>query len=87
MLINLVLPIHRKNYHIHAILFLKSGNYEFGDNYRYTDNTFNFLGLSARSYNSFNAAANEAGLSRFYAGIHYLPSLRAGAIKGSRIAT
>ncbi|MEO5947911.1 MAG: vanadium-dependent haloperoxidase [Chitinophagaceae bacterium] len=60
---------------------------EFGDNYHYTDHTFDFLGLPARSYNSFNAAANEAGLSRFYAGIHYLPSLTAGAIKGSRIAT
>ncbi len=58
---------------------------EFGENYQYTDHTFDFLGLPARSYNSFDAAANEAGLSRFYGGIHYLPSLAAGADKGTEI--
>ncbi|MEO5947567.1 MAG: vanadium-dependent haloperoxidase [Chitinophagaceae bacterium] len=58
---------------------------EFGGNYHYTDNTFNFLGLTARSYNSFYDAATEAGLSRFYGGIHYLPSLSAGTNKGNRI--
>ncbi|MEO7446251.1 MAG: vanadium-dependent haloperoxidase, partial [Ferruginibacter sp.] len=60
---------------------------EFGDNYSYTDHSFDFLGLPARSYNSFNDAATEAGLSRFYGGIHYLLSLSAGTDKGNRIVS
>lgn len=58
---------------------------EFGKSYQYTDHSFDFLGLPARSYNSFNEAAAEAGQSRFYAGIHYLPSLTAGNSKGTAI--
>ncbi len=58
---------------------------EFGHNYQYTDHTYDYLGLPARSYNSFIDAVNEAGMSRFYAGIHYLPTLAAGNSKGASI--
>lgn len=58
---------------------------EFGDNYSFTDNTYDFIGLPARNYNSFNDAATDAGDSRVYAGLHYRPSVAAGKIKGSAV--
>lgn len=45
----------------------------FGENYKFTDSTHLDLdlGLGSRSYSSFYEAAEEAGLSRIYGGIHY----------------
>jgi hypothetical protein len=47
---------------------------EFGDQYAFTDYTHDELdlGLSPRSYDSFYQAAEEAGMSRLYGGIHYM---------------
>lgn len=59
---------------------------EFGNNYSFTDHTYDFLSLPARSYNSFYDAASEAGQSRIYAGLHYPSSIAAGAIQGSAVA-
>jgi hypothetical protein len=47
----------------------------FGKNYAFTDHTYDFLGYSPRSYSSLEAAAIECGKSRFYGGIHYLPTI------------
>jgi hypothetical protein len=58
----------------------------FGANYQFTDNSYNQLGFSPRSYASFEAAANEAALSRLYAGIHYRPSNEAGLALGKKVA-
>jgi hypothetical protein len=46
-----------------------------GKNYAFTDHTYDFRGFSPRSYDSFEAAAIEAGESRRYGGIHYLPTI------------
>lgn len=43
----------------------------FGSNYHYTDTPYNLMGFKPRSYNSFEEAAVEAGMSRLYAGLHY----------------
>jgi hypothetical protein len=58
---------------------------EFGDNYAFTDNSYNFLSLPARNYRSFSHAATEAGESRVFGGIHYRFSLAAGSKLGSAV--
>jgi len=64
----------------------------FGDNYAFTDSTFNGLvtpqgvTLSPRSYTSFRAAGEEAGWSRLYGGIHYRQSIEAGFWQGRKVA-
>lgn len=73
--------------------------YIFGDNYAFTDSTFNGLfiqtagapagtgiTLSPRSYNSFLQAGEEAGWSRLYAGIHYRKSIEVGFWQGKKVA-
>jgi hypothetical protein len=57
----------------------------FGENYRFTDNTQEDLGLEARTYNSFNEAAEEAAISRLYGGIHYRPAIEIGLAQGKCI--
>lgn len=53
----------------------------------FTDHTYDYMGLPARTYNSFRAIGEEAGRSRFYAGIHYKPSIDTGLIQGRKVAT
>jgi hypothetical protein len=57
----------------------------FGDNFRYTDSTENEFGLPARNYKSFKQAAQEAAISRFYGGIHYMPSIINGTDEGRKL--
>lgn len=59
---------------------------EFGDNYAFTDDSYIFLPLPARSYRSFYDAASEAGESRVFGGIHFRPSIDAGAKLGTAVA-
>lgn len=51
----------------------------------FTDHTYDYLGLAARTYTSLRAIGEEAGQSRLYAGIHYQPSIDAGIIQGRKI--
>ena len=44
----------------------------FGDNFSFTDTTEVAYGLGQRKYNSFIHASEEAAISRFYGGIHYM---------------
>ncbi|HEY5409015.1 MAG TPA: hypothetical protein VIJ92_18125, partial [Ginsengibacter sp.] len=46
------------------------------------DNSYVFRGWPARTYNTLFAAAEEAGISRLYGGIHYLPSINMGLLLG-----
>ncbi len=57
----------------------------FGKNYAFTDHSYDVIGMSPRSFTSFDAAAKEAGLSRLYAGIHYEPSIEAGYQQGRKV--
>ncbi|MDQ3550978.1 MAG: vanadium-dependent haloperoxidase [Bacteroidota bacterium] len=59
---------------------------EFGDNYAFTDDTYNFISLPARDFNSFHHAALDAGESRILAGIHYRPSVAAGQKLGIAVS-
>ena len=53
--------------------------------YSYVDSSEMYIGIPARSFKSFREAASEASLSRFYGGIHYLPSLDNGILQGAEI--
>jgi hypothetical protein len=56
-----------------------------GENYSFTDHTYDFLGYPPRNYSSFHEAGVESGISRRYGGIHYLPSIETGLIKGEEV--
>ncbi len=56
----------------------------FGKNYSFTDHTYDNT-YGARSFNSFEDCAKEAGRSRLLAGIHYSPSIAVGLKQGKQI--
>lgn len=66
----------------------------FGDNQPFTDHTFDYLYnagadpllFKSRTYPNFRAIAEEAGLSRLYAGIHYRNSIEQGLKQGKVVA-
>lgn len=56
-----------------------------GDNFRYTDTVEVKFGLPSRDFSSFNQAADEAGMSRFYGGIHFIDGIMKGREQGIRV--
>ena len=61
-------------------------NAVFGASTAFTDNTHNDRGWGPRSFTSFEAAANEAALSRLYAGIHFRSGVEGGQAQGQCVA-
>ena len=59
----------------------------FGDNFHYEDDTEEQFGLPARSFTSFNEAAEEAAMSRLYGGIHYRAAIEEGLIQGRNLGS
>jgi membrane-associated phospholipid phosphatase len=59
----------------------------FGSNFAFTDTGDPTLHLPARSYTSFDQAANEAGFSRIVGGIHFAFDNTAGLAQGRQVAT
>jgi hypothetical protein len=57
----------------------------FGKNFSFTDSTEVEFGIPPRDFNSFYDASKEAGISRFYGGIHYLPAVNYGLEIGKEI--
>lgn len=58
----------------------------FGDNFHFTLRTYDYLGLPARSYNSFYEMGKEMADSRVYAGIHYQASCDKGRQLGEAVS-
>ena len=54
----------------------------FGDNFTFVDSTELEFGLPSREFTSFKQAAEEAAISRFYGGIHYMPAIENGFKEG-----
>ncbi len=54
--------------------------------FTFTDSSQAYLNMPLRTYNSFSAAAQEASISRYYGGIHFMPALNNGAKHGTAIA-
>jgi hypothetical protein len=58
----------------------------FGDNCAFQDTSdLRYIGMQ-RHFDSFIQAANEASVSRFYGGIHYLNSVNVGADQGKQVS-
>jgi hypothetical protein len=57
----------------------------FGESFAFTDSTEIEFGLGARSFTSFKHAADEAAVSRFYGGIHYVPACEIGKVEGAAL--
>lgn len=57
----------------------------FGDNVSYTDTVELPFGLAPRSFHSFREAANEATISRFYGGIHFMDAINEGQKQGRKV--
>jgi hypothetical protein len=57
----------------------------FGNRFKYTDTVEVRFGLEARTYSSFEEAAEEAGISRFYGGIHFMDAIENGQIQGNAV--
>lgn len=57
----------------------------FGDGFAFEDTTEVEYGLPARSFPSFNVAAEEAAVSRLYAGIHYRMAIEEGLKQGRQV--
>ena len=59
--------------------------YFLGDNFSFIDSTETYIGLPARPFGSFRAAAAEARISRLYGGIHFRDAIENGGEQGRRI--
>lgn len=59
----------------------------FGDNFSFSDSTEMRYGLPPRSFTSFRKAANEAAISRFYGGIHFMDAIENGLKQGERVGS
>lgn len=57
----------------------------FGDNFNFLDDTETIYGLPIRPFSSFNAAAQEAAISRMYGGIHYRAAVEIGIGQGIKV--
>jgi len=57
----------------------------FGDDFSFLDDTETIYGLPIRSFSSFNAAAQEAAISRMYGGIHYRAAVEVGIGQGIKV--
>jgi hypothetical protein len=58
----------------------------FGDKFAFQDTSdLRYIGMQ-RHFESFVQAANEASISRYYGGIHYVNSVNAGANQGKKVS-
>jgi hypothetical protein len=57
----------------------------FGENISFRDSTERGWGWPDRTFNSFRQAADEAGMSRFYGGIHYRRSIEVAKEQGNKV--
>jgi hypothetical protein len=57
----------------------------FGENFVYKDSVEVSYGLPSRTFRSFNEAAAEAAISRFYGGIHFTDAITNGQDQGKNV--
>ena len=85
----LTTPAHPEYSSAHSSLSVASAGVLqnlFGNSGNFTDHTYDYLNYAPRTYATFYDIAVEAGLSRFYAGIHYKRSIQLGLLQGERVA-
>jgi hypothetical protein len=72
----------------HSVVSMTSATiltHYFGDNFTYTDNVESDFGIQPRHFNSFNQAAKEAAISRFWGGIHFMDAIDNGVKQGAKV--
>jgi hypothetical protein len=82
-------PAHSEYPSGHAVLSSAAAQtltYLFGPNYAFTDHSYDSIGLTARSFPSFEAAAINAGDSRVFGGIHYRSTCDISQKQGKKVA-
>jgi hypothetical protein len=57
----------------------------FGNHFAYTDNVEKDFGIPARHFDSFQQAANQAAISRFWGGIHFMDAINNGLKQGQLV--
>ncbi|HEV8083562.1 MAG TPA: vanadium-dependent haloperoxidase [Chitinophagaceae bacterium] len=57
----------------------------FGDNFSYNDSVEMTYDIPARAFKSFKQAAEEAAISRFYGGIHFMDAIVEGQKEGTKV--
>jgi len=57
----------------------------FGSNFHYTDDVEHSYGIPARTFSSFQQAADEAAISRMWGGIHFKSAIENGKIQGEKV--
>jgi hypothetical protein len=85
----IVTPPHPEYPAAHAVVSMSAATILtriLGDKIAFTDNTYAYRNYPAHHFNNFLEAGHEAGISRFYGGIHYMPSIEAGFKQGNQIA-
>jgi hypothetical protein len=58
----------------------------FGKNYKFTNRTYDYLGMPSQTYTSFEDLAVKIGMSRVYGGIHTRLTCEKGREQGQKIA-
>lgn len=77
----IVTPPHPEYPAAHAFItgsVMEAASEVLGDKLKVTDHTYDFRGWAPKTFNGLFKAAEEAGISRLYGGIHYLPSINMG---------
>jgi len=85
----IVTPPHPEYPAAHATISMSGATmltHLLGDGIAFTDDTYAYRGYKSHHFNNFKEAGREAGMSRFYGGIHYIPSIEAGYKQGEQIA-
>ncbi len=67
-----------------AILTMMSNS--FGENFSLTLHTYDYLGYTARHFNTWTELSTEASDSRIYGGLHYVETQDKSLIQGKRVA-
>ncbi len=57
----------------------------YGDSFSFADSTEVEFGLPTRHFKTFMDASQEAAISRFYGGIHYMPAIENGVSEGKAL--
>jgi len=81
-------PPHPEYPAAHAMLtgsLMQTAARVLGDKIKLTDHSYDFRGWAPRSFTSIFAVAEEAGISRNYGGIHYIPSINTGLAMAKKI--
>lgn len=80
-------PDYPSGHSMNAGLFATVFESMYGTDYSFTLHTYDDLGMTPRSYQSFQEMAGDIGKARVYAGIHYNVSCDEGKKQGEKIAT